>query len=260
MSQNTAIRTTSRVWDFLEPAIDPNSARTIHGLIVPAATDTTVVYPMGQVLRQKDDGTNAWAKQGVAGYTGPARLLKYPVIVDDNGDWQYGATWQENGEIFENSMEMYYQGKFKCQDLVGLSGTGVGGVNEIQTETVTATGGTRTLTVTNPTTGVSATTAAIAYNANAATIQAALEALANVGVNDIVVTGTGPYVYTFSGADFAGQNIALIVVGTGSLTGGSSSIAESTAGASNIAEIGRLISGTILAGILELGGAPLASS
>lgn len=257
MSQNTAIRTTSRVWDFLEPAIDPNSARTIHGVLIAAAADTTVAYPIGQVVRQKDDGTNAWAKQGVSGYNGPARLIKYPVIVDDAGDWQYGDTWIENGEIYENSMEMYYQGKFKCQDLVGLVGSGVGGTNEVQTETVTATGGTRTLTVTNPVTGVSATTTALAYNASAATIQAALIALSNVASGDIVVTGT--YIYTFGG-EFAGQDIDMIVIGTGSLTGGSSTMAQTTQGVSNVAEIGRLIAGTVDAGILELGGAQLTSS
>lgn len=257
MSQDTVIRTTSRVWDFLEPAIDPNSARTIHGVLTDSATDTEVSYPLGQVVRQKDDGTNEWAKQGTSGFNGPARLIKYPVIVNDEGQWQYGDTWDANGEIFENSMEMYYQGKFKTQDLVGLVGASTGGTNEVQTETVTATGGTRTLTVVNPVTGVSATTTALAYNANAATIQAALEALANVAPGDITVSGT--YIYTFAG-QFAGQNIDMIVIDTALLTGGTSSMAQTTAGVSNLSEIGRLISGTVNAGILELGGAVLASS
>lgn len=261
MSQNTVIRTLGGHWDFLEPAIDPNSARTIHGKLKAAGAGVTLTYPMGQIVRQKDDGTNEWAKQGTSGYNGPARIMKYPMTIDENGNWQYGSTFYVNaGEAFEGSSEMYYQGKFKCQDLVGLTGSGVGGTNEVQTETVTATGGTRTLTVVNPTTGVSGTTAAIAYNANAAAIQAALEALANVGVADIVVTGTGPYVYTATGADFAGKDMAPIVVGAGSLTGGSSTIAQTTGGVSNLAEVGRLISGNEIAGILELGGAVLASS
>lgn len=258
MPQNTALRTTSRMWDFLEPAIDPSFARLIHGKLAAAAADTTVAYPAGQVVRQKNDGTNEWAKQGVSGYDGPARIIKYPVIVDDNGYWQFGDTFYEGvGETFETSIEMYYQGKFKCQDLVGLVGAGVGGTNEVQTETVTATGGTRTLTVVNPVTGVSATTTALAYNANAATIQAALEALANVAPGDITVSGT--YIYTFAG-EFAGQNIDMIVIGTGLLTGGSSTMAQTTAGVSNVAEIGRLIAGTVDAGILELGGAVLSST
>jgi hypothetical protein len=250
MSQNTAIRTTGRSWDFLEPAIDPSFARTIHGTIVPAGAGTTVVYPMGQVLRKKDD-SDLWAKQGTAGYTGPPRLVKYPFIIDENGDWQYGATWYSEGnEVFEGSMDLYYQGKFKCEDLVGL--VGAGGVDEVQTETVTATGGTRTLTVVNPVTGVSRTTAAIAFDANAATIQAALELLDNVGAGDIVVSGAGPYVYTFAAA-YADQDVLPIVVGTAGLTGGSSSMAQTTAGVSNILEIGRIIQGTPSRGILQLG-------
>lgn len=257
MPQNTAIRTTGRPWDFLEPAIDPSSARTMHSKIVASATDTEVAYPAGQVIRQKNDGTNEWAKQGTSGYDGPARLIKYPIIVDDNGYWQYGDEWYAQGEIFEGSIAAYYQGKFKCQDITGIAGAG--GVAEVQTETLTATGGTRTLTITNPITGVSATTAAIAYNADAATIQAAIDALANVDAGDIVVGGTGPFTYTAAG-NFLGQDLAPIVVGTGSLTGGSSSMAQTTAGESNLDEIGRLISGTINAGIFELGGAVLATT
>jgi hypothetical protein len=102
--------------------------------------------------------------------------------------------------------------------------------NEVQTETVGATGGTRTITVTNPVTGVSRTTAAIAFDADAATIQAALELLDNVDANDIVVSGTGPYVYTFSGANFQGANVAMLVLDTALLTGGSSAIVQTTPG------------------------------
>lgn len=111
--------------------------------------------------------------------------------------------------------------------------TGGSNVNEVQTETVTATGGTRTLRVTNPVTGVTRTTAAIAYNANAAAIQAALEALDNVDPSDIVVTSTGPYVYTFSGVNYAGADIALIVVNGAALTGGTSTMVETTVGSSS---------------------------
>jgi hypothetical protein len=59
--------------------------------------------------------------------------------------------------------------------------------------TGTPTGGTFTLTYVNPNTGASATTSAIAYNATAATIQTALQALANMpssGVT-VVTTATG---------------------------------------------------------------------
>ncbi len=98
------------------------------------------------------------------------------------------------------------------------------GANEVQTETVTATGGTRTLTFNGQ------ATSALAYDANAATIQTALEALSNIEPGDVTVTGTGPYTYTFGGA-YAGVNVPALVVGTGSLTGGSSTVATSNAGA-----------------------------
>jgi glycine cleavage system regulatory protein len=98
------------------------------------------------------------------------------------------------------------------------------GANEVQRETVTATGGTRTLTFNGQ------VTSALAYNASNTTIQTALEALSNVDPGDITVTGTGPYTYTFGG-QYKGIDVPLIVVGTGSLTGGSSTMANITTGA-----------------------------
>jgi hypothetical protein len=123
MPQNTVLRTLGRSWDFLEPAIDPNFARLIHGKMIAAAAGTTVSYPAGQVVRQKTDGTNVWAKDGVTGYAGPARIIKYPITVDENGFWQFGPTFYTGGvgESFETSVEMYYQGKFKCQDLTAAA-------------------------------------------------------------------------------------------------------------------------------------------
>lgn len=117
-----------------------------------------------------------------------------------------------------------------------------GGTNEVQTETVTATGGTRTLVVTRG--ADQQITAPIAYNANAAAIQAALEALPNVGVNDIVVSGAGPFVYTFGGA-FQEQEVPLIIVNTYLLTGGTSAFVETTAGVGQTHEITRIADVTL---------------
>ena len=89
--------------------------------------------------------------------------------------------------------------------------------DEIQTVTVAgATGGNFTLTF-----GAD-TTAAIAHNADAATVQAALEALPSIGVGDVVCTG-GPLnaeavTVSFSGA-LAAQNVAQLGP-TNNLTGG----------------------------------------
>jgi hypothetical protein len=64
--------------------------------------------------------------------------------------------------------------------------------SEVQTITVTATGGTFTITYSGQ------TTAALAYNASTATVQAALWALSNIADNDVAVTGTaGNYTLTW---------------------------------------------------------------
>lgn len=98
--------------------------------------------------------------------------------------------------------------------------TGLGGqVNEVQTITITGTptGGTYTLTYNGQ------TTAAIAYNAAASAVQAALIALNNIGTSDVVCTG-GPHpgtavIATFGG-DLAAQDIAQMTASSASLTGG----------------------------------------
>jgi len=64
---------------------------------------------------------------------------------------------------------------------ITLGGTG----NEVQTITRTATGGTFTVTL-----GAS-TSAAIAFNAGANAVQAALEAMPSIGVGNVRVTGAG---------------------------------------------------------------------
>lgn len=101
--------------------------------------------------------------------------------------------------------------------------------NEVQTVTVTGspTGGTFTLTWN------SQTTAAIAYNATAATVRTELEGLSNIAPGDVTVTGSagGPYTVTFGGA-YLGDNTAQMTA-TASLTGGTTpgvTVATTTAG------------------------------
>lgn len=126
----------------------------------------------------------------------------------------------------------------------GVAAAPTGGSNEVQTETITATGGTRTLTVQ---TGANAqTTTALAYNANAAAITAALNALSNVAPGDITVDDTVPtaITYTFAGA-FQKQDVNLISVNTYGLTGGTSTVAETTAGVGLLHAISRLVGYTL---------------
>lgn len=92
------------------------------------------------------------------------------------------------------------------------------GTNEVQRATITGvpTGGTFTLTYAGQ------TTTAIAYNATAAAVQTALEALNNLAPADVVVTGgpgpATPYTITFGGT-LASKDVAPITA-TGTLTGG----------------------------------------
>ena len=65
------------------------------------------------------------------------------------------------------------------------------------------------------------TTTALAYNASAATVQAALVALASVGTGNATVSGNagGPYTVTFAGT-LAGKTVQSITGNGSALTGG----------------------------------------
>ncbi len=93
------------------------------------------------------------------------------------------------------------------------------GTNEVQSVKVQATGGSSKWTFEGK------QTAAIKWNATAAEVRAALEALSNVDKGDVDVTGgpgneagTTPYVVTFKG-QFADKNVGAITVDATSLTG-----------------------------------------
>jgi hypothetical protein len=114
-------------------------------------------------------------------------------------------------------------------DILRLTGSPV---NEVQTLTVTGTptGGTFRLSFR----GVQ--TAAIAFSATAAAIQAALEALSTVGVGNVVCAGGplpgSPVTITFQGT-LAGQNQPMIAVASQAFTGGTTpaaAVAETTPG------------------------------
>lgn len=92
------------------------------------------------------------------------------------------------------------------------------GNNEIQLIALggtAATGGTFTLTFNGQATGN------IAYNADAATVNTALEALSNIDPGDVTVTGSagGPWTVEFTGT-LSGTNVALMTIDVSNLTGG----------------------------------------
>jgi hypothetical protein len=119
-------------------------------------------------------------------------------------------------------------------DATSLEAGGAGGTNEVQTVTITGTpaGGTFTLTFRG------ATTTGIAYNADAAAVETALEALSTIGDGDVRVTGGPgpgtPYVITFIN-DLGHQNVSNVTASGASLTGGTTpaiAVANTTAGSS----------------------------
>jgi hypothetical protein len=87
-------------------------------------------------------------------------------------------------------------------------------------------------------------TASIAAAATAAQVQAAIEALPNVGAGNVSVTGTGPYTVSFIG-ELANTDVAQMTAtptgGTGTVT-----IATTTAGGADASSDGR----EVLAGFL----------
>lgn len=95
--------------------------------------------------------------------------------------------------------------------------------NETQTITLTATGGTFTLRFRGQVTGN------VAYNASAATVQTALEALSTIGAGNVSVTGSagGPWAVEFIG-DLAEQNVPLLLGNGANLTGGSNRVRTTT--------------------------------
>lgn len=96
------------------------------------------------------------------------------------------------------------------------------GANAVQTVTVVATGGTYTLAFN----GVA--TAAIAYNAPAATVEAAIAALGNVGSGNVTVSGSGTFTVTF--VNMLGLQPISQLVADGSSLAGTVETAVVTAG------------------------------
>ena len=102
------------------------------------------------------------------------------------------------------------------------------GANEVQTLTITGTptGGTYRLAFRG------AETTDLAYNALAAAIQTALQALPTIGAGNALVTGTGPWTVSFA-AGLAGENQPLIALVRNNLTGGTTptlAVTEATRG------------------------------
>mgnify|MGYP000054630221 CR=1 FL=1 len=123
--------------------------------------------------------------------------------------------------------------------------------NEVKTITITGTptGGTFTVTFDGE------TTAGIAYNANAAAVQTALEGLSNITAGDVTVTGgPGPgtaFTVTFGGR-YAGIDVPAFTGSGASLTGGTSpgvTMATTTAGGSGVTDGSDVLAGYLFTSV-----------
>lgn len=124
----------------------------------------------------------------------------------------------------------------------GLYGPYAGRVSEVQTITIDATGGTFTITFQGQ------TTAAIAWNATAAAVKTAMEALSNIEPGDVSVSlATLVYTFTFGGK-YTGENVSAMTTNAASLTGGASTatVATTTAGGAAASDGTEVLAGFLL--------------
>lgn len=118
------------------------------------------------------------------------------------------------------------------------AGAPVAGVNEVQTVTITGTptGGTFTLSYGG------ATTAPIAYNANAAAVQAALVALSTIGAGNVVCGGGGlpgtPITVTFQ-SNLGALDVPVLTANGAGLTGGATPAVSVTTTTPGVTATGR---------------------
>lgn len=117
---------------------------------------------------------------------------------------------------------------------VNLSAAETAGTNEQQTVTISATGGTFTISYGGQ------TTTALAYNAAGSVVQAALEALSSIGTGNIAVSlGGSVYTLTFQNA-LGNTNVAAVTTNASLLTGGAGTATVATT-VPGVAAIGQLV-------------------
>jgi hypothetical protein len=232
------------------------------GALVPTTGLVNDVYAEGEVEGRLDFNGLAYVFSGLFGEPGVTSLGGAPAA--------YRWTWLWNGRCpnrcvsflvhsgFANAADVGAGWVFNSLEISGgsadgfeVSGEGfakplahgqaLGGIT-IERQTITATptvsGGTYTLTFGG------ATTAAIAYNATAAVVDSALEALSSIGAGGVVVAG-GPLPATPMTVDFLlspicgpGGDIPMLVVGAGALTGGGTyTVATTTPSADAVVDV-----------------------
>lgn len=228
---------TAAMWDAatateIAAAADLEGFR-LHIAVTPGDIDATVTAAGGETVHDMGDAMvvllNAYANIAGASYDSGTGLLTVADDADDLGASTLIAEFLPplSDTIYENP----------TTSIAGFitNVTPPGGTNEVQTIiAATAAYGTYTITYDGQ------TTSALAYDANAATVQAALIALSNLASGDVVVTGTSivtGLTLTFGGT-LASADIAEI---TATLTGlVLLDVAEDTAGDAGTNEVQRV--------------------
>ena len=171
----------------------------------------------------------------------------------ENRNWLLGSHGTDPGSTINGTLDVsaftaaihYPNGYIPSGcPLARITATGLYGPYSVSDEVQTVTEGgsgltSFTLTYSGQTTG------SIAAAATAATVQAALEALSNIGVGQVVVTGAagGPYTVAFQGS-LADTNVAQM---TATPTGGSGTVTVATTTGGGVEGAGGL---DIAAGLL----------
>jgi hypothetical protein len=154
--------------------------------------------------------------------------------------------------VYRDSASMAFAINLTATDLqpgmkfmfVNLSAAETAGTNEQQTVTISAAGGTFTISFGGY------TTVALAFNAIASVVQAALEALPSIGTNNVLV-GLGGSVYTLTFRNALGNtNVAAVTTNASLLTGGANTAVVATT-VPGVAAIGQLV---IVAGAAGIAG------
>jgi flagellar hook protein FlgE len=214
------------------------------------SSDTTLSTPQIQVL-----GSNVSYTSGGTAATGTtliADLSEYTGTL--NSGMITFSGYKPDGTALGSSpstdLTMPITSSTTLNDVLTWLNTNEGttAVDEVQTISSTATGGTFTMSFGGQTTG------ALAFNATAAQIDTALEALSTIGAGNITCAG-GPLpanvTATFAGT-LAGQDAAMITVDNTNMTGGTASIAETITGRSVQGVLGSTATASLLNGQIRI--------
>lgn len=231
--------------------VGPSTMSAANGYKVPAGGDVLIeIDDLSKVYVLGDDSDATDEEQTIA-MTAPVAGDRYRLVFDgETTDWLWvgdpvvnvqaaleglaslgaGNIAVAGTSLLDGPITLTFQGDLAGTDVPLASGEG--GTSEVQNVAIdeTTMGGTFTLTFGGQ------TTIAIAFNASAADVQSALEALSTIGADNVEVTG-GPGPGSSWSVTFRGELAALpmsLLTGDGSsLTGGATTdvtVTETTAG------------------------------